>query len=270
MTRSREAGASAAPARHARPSLRRRTRVVRWIAGLGLLAIGVLAAYEVAPSSLGGPNTYVVTHGTSMLPTIKPSSLVVIRQQSSYHVGEIVAYHNRDLHVVVLHRIIARDGSKYVFKGDNNQFPDLYEATAADLIGEKVVYSPTAGLVLLDLRKPLIGALLFGAFAVWVLWDFANDDGPRHRCQRANAPKPMSPPPVQAPALAPVLMLVPPVRDTRVGIGPRHAADPAHSIATFAPAHPSQPGFTGDPAARPSAPARRPELTLVGLDELFV
>jgi hypothetical protein len=106
----------------------------------------------------------------------------VIRKQSSYQVGEIVAYHNRDLKAVVLHRIIARDGSKYVFKGDNNQFADLYEANASDLIGEKVVYSPSAGRVLLGLRNPIIGAALFGAFAVWMLWDFAAEgDAPRHR-----------------------------------------------------------------------------------------
>jgi signal peptidase I len=179
---------TAAP-RHARPSRppgRRWHRVVRWISVLGLIAIGLLCAYELGPASVGGPNTYVITRGTSMLPTIKPYSLVVIRQQSSYRVGEIVAYHNRDLHAVVLHRIIARDGSKYVFKGDNNQFPDLYEASATDLVGEKVVYSPSAGRVLLGLRNPLIGAVLFGGFAIWVLSDIGAGKEAKHgRTRRA-------------------------------------------------------------------------------------
>ena len=161
--------------------------IVRTIGLLALLAVALVAFLALAPASLGGSNTYVVTRGTSMLPTIKPDSLVVIRAESSYHVGEIVAYHNRDLNAVVLHRIVARDGSKYVFKGDNNQFADLYEANASDLVGAKVFYSASAGRVMIGLRNPLLGATLLGAFVIWVLWDFGA--GPSAKTGRRRAPR---------------------------------------------------------------------------------
>ena len=42
----------------------------------------------------------------------------------SIRVGDIVAYRSTVLHVVVLHRIVAIKGDRYVLKGDNNDFVD--------------------------------------------------------------------------------------------------------------------------------------------------
>jgi signal peptidase I len=111
----------------------------------------------------------MLTNGTSMYPTIRPGSVVVVRKESSYRVGEIVAYHNPDLHAVVFHRIVGRDGSKYVFKGDNNPFPDFYEPTNSDLIGAKWIYWPTGGRALSILRTPWLGAAVLGLLTLWAL-----------------------------------------------------------------------------------------------------
>ena len=43
-------------------------------------------------------------------------------------------YHSTLLHVIVLHRIVARDGDHYIFKGDNNNFLDPLPARP-ELIG---------------------------------------------------------------------------------------------------------------------------------------
>ena len=48
----------------------------------------------------------------------------MVRPADDYKVGDIVAYRSTMLHVVVLHRIIAIKGDRYVFKGDNNDFVD--------------------------------------------------------------------------------------------------------------------------------------------------
>lgn len=120
------------------------------------------------PTALGGPASYVVTDGTSMLPHFKADGLVVTRAQDSYHVGEVVAYHNRQLHVVVMHRIVARDGNRFVFKGDNNNFRDLYHPTRADLVGKEWVYIPAGGRYLQWLRSPLVFALLLGLMG-WII-----------------------------------------------------------------------------------------------------
>ncbi len=127
---------------------------------LGLIVLGLLC-FWFAPSQLGGETTYVVTHGISMEPRFHTGDLALVRSQSSYHVGEIVAYNNRMLHTVVLHRIIGRDGSRYVFKGDNNNFVDPEHPRASQLVGALWLHIPGAGATLLSLRSPLlVGALV--------------------------------------------------------------------------------------------------------------
>ena len=92
--------------------------------GATLLLFLVLGWVYLAPTDIGGSTTYVVTHGISMEPGFHTGDLAVLRSAKVYRVGEIVAYHNTAWHMVVMHRIIAREGNRYVFKGDNNTFID--------------------------------------------------------------------------------------------------------------------------------------------------
>ena len=92
---------------------------------LGAGVVLLLAAWLVAgPAQLGGRTTYVSTHGISMEPRFHTGDLALVRPAAGYRVGDVVAYRSTVLHSVVLHRIIARDGDRYVFKGDNNDFID--------------------------------------------------------------------------------------------------------------------------------------------------
>jgi signal peptidase I len=139
-----------------------RTRHTRKLAatGLGLVIVACLWFY-LAPSALGGSTDYVVTDGISMEPRFHAGDLVLVRNQSSYHVGEIVAYRSRVFHTIVLHRIIARDGSRYVFKGDNNNFVDFEHPTRSQLIGAMWLHIPGAGARLESVSSPaLIGLLV--------------------------------------------------------------------------------------------------------------
>lgn len=139
-------------------------RVLVLIAGCAGVA---LAWLTVMPTAIGGPASYVVTDGTSMLPQFKADGLVVTRAQDSYDVGDVVAYHNRQLGVVVMHRIVGRDGSRYIFRGDNNNFRDLYHPTRADLVGKEWLYVPDGGRYMQWLRSPLAFALLLGLIG-WI------------------------------------------------------------------------------------------------------
>ena len=111
---------------------------------LGLIVLGCLW-FWFAPVPLGGSTTYVVTRGISMEPRFHTGDLAIVRSQSSYHVGEIVAYHNNMLHTIVLHRIIGREGARYIFKGDNNSFIDPERPVASQLIGALWLHIPGAG-----------------------------------------------------------------------------------------------------------------------------
>ncbi len=127
---------------------------------LGLVVLGSLW-FWFAPAPLGGSSAYVVTRGISMEPHFHTGDLAIVRSQSSYHVGEVVAYQNNMLHTIVLHRIIGRAGARYIFKGDNNSFVDPERPVASQLIGALWLHIPGAGGDLQSIRSPLlIGALV--------------------------------------------------------------------------------------------------------------
>jgi signal peptidase I len=149
---------------------------------LGLLAtlIACLAIWAVlAPPALGGSTSYVITEGVSMLPHYHTADLVVLHKQPTYRVGQVAAYHNPTLRTVVMHRIVAVDGSRYVFKGDNNNFTDSYEPSASQIIGAQWFHLPGAGRWELQLQQPLVAAVLLAA-----LWLFTFSPSVRSRRQR--------------------------------------------------------------------------------------
>jgi signal peptidase I len=165
----------------------RRTRHTTKLAtsALALVAVACLWFF-FAPASLGGRTSYVVTDGISMEPRFHAGDLVVVRRQSDYHVGEIVAYHSKVFHTVVLHRIIARDGSRYVFKGDNNNFVDFEHPAQSQLIGALWVHLPGAGSTLESVRSPaLIGILIAVAVLLFAGTVFTRQQRRRRRARRA-------------------------------------------------------------------------------------
>ncbi len=132
----------------------------------GLLLV---AGYYVAPPQLGGHTAYVTTVGTSMEPLLHSGDLVVVRERPPYAVGDVVAYQSPELHTVVLHRIVARDGSRYVFKGDNNTWFDAYHPTKDELIGRMVMHLNGVGGRIGMVRTPAGMSTIAALGAVGVL-----------------------------------------------------------------------------------------------------
>ena len=155
-------------------------KTLRLLAGIGVLG---LAFAMFAPPVIGGSTSYVVTHGASMLPSFVPNSLVITREQDDYRVGDVVAYHNEQLDAVVLHRIVARDDDRYVFRGDNNDYLDSYHPTESKLIGEEWLYWPAGGKYLLLLRDPAVFGGIIGLVTLFSLVPAAHR--PRRRRHRA-------------------------------------------------------------------------------------
>lgn len=150
----------------------RRDSLPRLVKLLTLLVVVfvVLAGWKnVAPTAFGGKNSYVVTTGSSMLPGYVPGSLVVTRARAEYEVGDVVAYFNGRMNAVILHRIVALDGSQFVFQGDNNDFVDPYRPSRSELVGEAVVYLPKVGHVVARLQDPAMFGVLVGAIALFSL-----------------------------------------------------------------------------------------------------
>jgi signal peptidase len=126
------------------------------------------------PQSLGGRSGWVMVSGTSMLPRLHTGDLVLVERQSSYHVGEVVAYRVPKGQVgaghVVIHRIIDGNGKAgWTMKGDNRTAPDLWYPTNGDVIGSKLVRIPDAWSVLRVLHMPVLLALFAGIAAFFLI-----------------------------------------------------------------------------------------------------
>jgi signal peptidase I len=160
-------------------------------AAVGCLVLVALSV-PLWPQALGGSTSYVVPRGASMEPKLSDGDLALVRSQSAYGVGDVVAYRNTALHRVVVHRIVAIDNGVYTFKGDANSFQDPQPVRRSQLVGKLSVGIPWLGGLLLWLTSP-INALLLAAVITLVV---------RDRTRLLPALR-LTPEPVAAPAVIP-------------------------------------------------------------------
>ena len=150
------------------------------LAGWAVL-IGIAATWFalLRPVVLGGSVTYVIVRGDSMLPLYQAGDLVVLRAATDYVVGDVVAYRVPAGDVgagqIVIHRLVAGDGTTFVARGDNTPAPDPWPAEREQIVGRAWLALPGAGRVLLTLATPMNAAAL--AAAIVVAFIIANGGG---------------------------------------------------------------------------------------------
>ncbi len=137
-----------------------------------LLAVGWFAFLR--PQWMGGPATYVIVRGSSMVPTYANGDLLFIQAQSDYKVGDVVGYHVPAGDVgagqLVVHRILVVEPSgAYAMRGDNNSMNDPWEPTPSLVVGRVVASAPGAGGLMAVLMTPAVLAALATALVVMVL-----------------------------------------------------------------------------------------------------
>lgn len=163
----------------------RARKLWRRLAGAcGLIALVTAGLLWAATAT--GQVAYVATHGASMAPRFHQGDLAVVRPSANYGVGEVVAYRSKLLDTVVLHRIVARDGDRYILKGDNNTWLDRDRPTKAQLIGTLLVHVPRAGAAV-DWTR---GHLLLIAALLVALGATAGSATRQHRRKRTSFPMP--------------------------------------------------------------------------------
>jgi signal peptidase I len=143
------------------------------------LAFVAALGWYCLPQRLGGRADWVMVSGTSMLPRLHTGDLVLVEHQSSYHVGEVVAYRVPKGEIgagyIVIHRIIGGNGrTGWKLQGDNRTAPDLWHPTDHDVIGSKLLRIPDAWFVLRLLHMPLMLGL-FAGFAAFFLIVFGGE-----------------------------------------------------------------------------------------------
>lgn len=133
------------------------------VAAAGLVAIA-MAWLLLAPTSVGGRAAYVIINGSSMEPGMHRGDLAVLLTGERYDIGDVVTYRHPTIGPII-HRVIGRDGERYVFQGDNNPFVDTYHPRDDELVGRLWLHIPRAGSLLQTLRQPPV----FAALATLVL-----------------------------------------------------------------------------------------------------
>ncbi len=124
---------------------------------VAVLVLGLL----VAVAAGGGLPRVVVTHGTSMQPTLVAGDLVLIAPSaSSCTPGTIAAY--RGSREVVLHRVLRVQDGRCVFQGDNNAWTDQESPLPSQVLGALVLRIPGGGVWWHRLTSPvLVGVIAF-------------------------------------------------------------------------------------------------------------
>lgn len=125
------------------------------------------------PVSLGGPATWIVIRGSSMLPVYSTGDLVIMHAAPAYVVGDIVAYRVPVGEIgegrVVVHRLTGVVGAGFEAIGDNNDSADPWHPVMDDILGTPWVTLPGAGRVITWLHQPAVLAALASALVVALL-----------------------------------------------------------------------------------------------------
>lgn len=98
----------------------------------------------------------------SMEPTLSVNDLVLVHEQNSYEVDDIVVY--QDGNMLVIHKIISVDGDEIITKGDANNVADE-PISASDIKGKAMVHIPFLGALIRFLKTP-VGFILIIAAAI--------------------------------------------------------------------------------------------------------
>lgn len=153
------------------------------IAALGLVLVAWVLVLR--PASLGGPASYVVIRGSSMLPDLATGDLVILRSAERYDVGDVVAYQVPDGDIgegrIVIHRIVGGNADAFSLRGDNNPAPDPWTPSVSDVVGEAWLTIPGAGRLLAALHQPVLLAALAAAIVVAMMLMRTPDGGAMRR-----------------------------------------------------------------------------------------
>ena len=139
---------------------------------LSSLAIALLALgwWFLAPTTLGGSDTYAIVSGPSMWPRLVTGDLVILRRSDEYHVGEIAAYKTPQVMAPIVHQIIGQHGGHFTFKGVNNAFVDPSPPTKQEIIGGLFIDLGRSGPLLQFLKQPFVGGVFVFATATYAFW----------------------------------------------------------------------------------------------------
>ena len=157
------------------------------------LLVAIVAAFLAYfwPQTLGGKDAYVKVDGQSMFPTYHFGDLAVVRRQSSYKIGDPVAYRipkgEFGAGAMVIHRLVGGDGVHgFVTKGDNRTIKDPWHPRNSDIVGKVQMDFPALGTQVAKLTRPVyMGGLVAGLTVLVMVFPSRTEKTSRRRARHA-------------------------------------------------------------------------------------
>ena len=142
-----------------------------------LVLLGILVVISFIPFT-GNYKVFTVQSG-SMSPSISTGSLIFVKSESDYNVGDVITRKTNDQKIPVTHRIISKEkeegNEKIIFhtKGDANDSPDMQEVFQSNIIGKVFLSVPLIGYPVNYAKTPTGLILIIIIPAVIIIYDEA-------------------------------------------------------------------------------------------------
>jgi len=140
---------------------------------LGIAAVLLLVSILPVP---GNFKVKIVLSG-SMEPTIRTGSIVIVKPDDDYKIGDVVTFQKRIDKDPTTHRIeeirIIGGNPQYITKGDANNAVDRGEIQKEDIVGKVLSSIPYLGYITNFIQKPIGFSLIIVLPAIVVVYDEA-------------------------------------------------------------------------------------------------
>lgn len=127
------------------------SKALYWLAIIALVSVATLLAITSLPLNTGY-RLFTVLSG-SMEPEIKTGSVVLVKDESDYYIGDIITFkseedrNNDNPSFTTTHRLIGIEDDGYQTKGDANDGPDGSLTDPNLVIGKVTLTSPYLGYI---------------------------------------------------------------------------------------------------------------------------
>lgn len=142
---------------------------------LGVIAlIAILLVVSIFPIT-GNYKVMVVLSG-SMEPAIKMGSVVIVKPQADYKIGEVITFgtvsKTKTPTTHRIHDIKVNVGTPiYITKGDANNAPDVKEVLPREVVGKVLFSVPYIGFAVDTAKKPLGFMFIIIVPALYIIYD---------------------------------------------------------------------------------------------------
>lgn len=154
--------------------MKKLSKIIQIVITVAIVIIGLFLIITLFPIK-GNYQVKVVLSG-SMEPNIHVGSIVIIKPETEYKVGDVVTFGKDTMkNIPTTHRIVSSRAVEGVLlfttKGDSNNSQDATEIKMSDIHGKVVFDVPYFGYVIDFVKKPIGMILVIVLPAIFIVYD---------------------------------------------------------------------------------------------------